>query len=630
MLNLMRKHATSWIIKFLLSAIVIVFVFWGVGSFREANVNRVAEVNGKVITMDQYYDAYNNVIEGYKRQFGDNLDDNMLKALNIKQQVVTTLVERELVLQEANRLNFHVTDEELARSIQSITYFQKDGLFDNRYYINVLRRNRMTPEQFEVSQRQSLLLSKMRELITTSAKVSDEEARAWFDYENETCNLEFVAFESEQYTSISLTKEAIETYYENNKEDYKTELEIKVAYVFFDKKKYEPSVTIDDERIQTYFESNKSEFESPKTVEARHILLKVEAPEGSESDKTALTRARDVYQKTLEKDADFAKLAQEFSEGPSKDRGGYLGKFKQEDMVKPFSDRAFSMKAGEISEPVRTSFGWHIIKVEAVNEATALTLGAATPQIREKLISELAENKAYDAAEDFYESLYDDTLVAAAQAKGISAIVTEFFGKRGPATVFRDRYSFSRAAFELEKDQISEILGWESGYYIIQALEKKEPFIQELLVVNDRVEKDLLKKEKEERAYTHAVECLTSIRSSDQTAGTEKAYSFSTTGPFKRNEAIPEIGYEKEINEAAFSLTESNSIGYTAYKGTKGYYVIKLKERKQPDDTAFKDSIISVKDTLRKKRENRMFEGWIERLKMDSKIEIEARFQESS
>jgi peptidyl-prolyl cis-trans isomerase D len=627
MLYLMRKHATSWIIKFLLSAIVIVFVFWGVGSFREGNVNRVAEVNGNVITLDQYYEAYNNVIEGYKQQFGDNLDESMLKALNIKQQVVNTLIERELVFQEAQRLNIRVTDEELARSIQSISYFQKDGIFDNRFYVNVLRRNRMTPEQFEASQRQSLLLSKLRELVIGSVKVDESEAREWYNYENETVNLDFIAFETEKYTNIDISDEAIETYYNENLEDYKTELEIKVAYVLFAKKKYEPSITIEDEQIQSYFESNKEEFATPKTVEARHILLKVDAAEGSEPDLAAKTRAQDVYKKTIEKDADFAELAKEFSEGPSKDRGGYLGTFKKEDMVKPFSDKAFSMKKDEISEPVRTSFGWHIIKVENVNEATALTLGSATPKIRMQLTSEAADNMAYDAAEDFYDTLYGDTLVAAAQAKGISAIVTEFFGNRGPNSVFRDRYSFSRAAFELEKDQISEIQGFESGYYIIQLLEKKEPFVQKLIVVKDRVEKDLLNKNKMDLAFNDAVDCLATIRSS---ADPEKSYSFFNTGFFKRNETIPEIGYEKEINTAAFSLTEKEPLAYTALKGAKGYYVIRLKERQFPDDESFKDSLNSVKDTLRSKRENRLFEGWIGRLKMNSKIEIEERFQKST
>jgi len=627
MLYLMRKHATSWIIKFLLSAIVIVFVFWGVGSFREGNVNRVAEVNGNVITLDQYYDAYNNVIEGYKQQFGDSLDESMLKALNIKQQVVNTLIERELVLQEARHLNFGVSDEELAKSIQSISYFQKDGIFDNRYYINVLRRNRMTPEQFEASQRQSLLLSKLRQIVVGSVKVTEDEAREWFNFENETVDIEYIAFESENYTNFTLSDEDIETFYNENKENYKTELEIKVAYVFFDKNKYKPTISISDDRIQTYFETNKNEFETPKTVEARHILMKVDAAEGTEPDADAKKRALEVYQEAMKKDADFAKLAEKYSEGPSKDRGGYLGTFKKEDMVKPFSDKAFSMKKGEISEPVRTSFGWHIIKAENVNEASALTLETATPQIREKLVNEAADNMAYDAAEEFFDTIYDDSLTSAAQAKGISVIVTDFFGRRGPSTVFRDRYSFSRAAFELDKGQISDISGFESGYYIIQLLEKKEPFIQELVVVKDRVEKDLLNKKKMNKAHDDSLLCLQTIRSSSEP---DQSYSFSATGPFKRNDSIPEIGYEKEINEAAFNLTENEPIGYTAFQGTKGYYVIKLKERKIPDEDAFKNSVNSVKETLRKKRENRLFEAWIERLKMNSKIEIEDRFREST
>ena len=655
MLYLMRKHATSWIIKLVLSAIVIVFVFWGVGSFREEQVNRVAEVNGNVIKIDQYYDAYNNLIEGYKRQFGDNFDESMLDALNIKQQVVNTLIERELILQEAMRLNVRVTNDELAKSIQSISYFQKDGIFDNRYYINVLRRNRMSPEQFEASQRQSLLLGKLRELVMGSVKVSDEEARVWFDYNNEMVNLDYVAFESDSYTDIAPTQEEIETYYEANKDDYKTELEIKVAYLLFAKDKYKPEITISDERIEMYYESNKSDFESPKTVEARHILLKSDVPPESEADAAVKNRANEIYNKAKENEVDFAKLAQELSEGPSKDRGGYLGTFKREDMVKPFSDKAFSMKAGEISEPVRTSFGWHIIKVENVNEAVALTLGGATPEIRQKLIDEEADNRAYDAAESFYDTIYDDPLTVASKASGLSAVVTDFFGRRGPSTLFRDRYSFARKAFELETNQISDIVGFDKGYYIIQLLDKQEPFVQELVVVQDRVEKDLHKDRQLEFAFNDALKCLKSItavnetvsntqtslnkvsltqtadnqQSTTQTALADSVYSFTSTGFFKRNDVIPGIGQEEEINKAAFELTQSDPVAYTVYKGYKGYYVIRLKDRKQPDDKEFEDALTSVKDTIRQNRESRFFDDWIKRLKMNSKIEIEDRFRES-
>jgi peptidyl-prolyl cis-trans isomerase D len=642
MLYLMRKHATSWFIKLVLSAIVIVFVFWGVGSFREGKINRVAEVNGNVITIDQYYDAYNNLIEGYKRQFGDNFDESMLEALNIKQQVVNTLIERELIIQEANRLNVRVTDEELAKSIQSISYFQKDGIFDNRYYINVLRRNRMSPEQFEASQRQSLLLGKLREMVMGSVKVSEDEAREWFNYNNEMVNLDYVAFESDSYTDISPTQEEIEIYYEDNKDNYKTEMEIKVAYVLFAKEKYKSDITISDERIEMYYEANKSDFESPKTVEARHILLKSDASADAEADAVVKARANEIFEKSKEKDADFARLAQEFSEGPSKDRGGYLGAFKREDMVKPFSDKAFSMKAGEISEPVRTSFGWHIIKVENINEAVALTLGGATPEIRQKLIDEDADNRAYDAAENFYDTIYDDPLTAAAKASGISAVVTDFFGRRGPTTLFRDQYAFSRKAFELEKNQVSDIVGLDKGYYIIQLLEKQEPFVQELVVVQDRVEKDLKKDRQLNFAFNDALTCLKAITTTSVTESTTQnessltqtaiagpEYSFTSTGFFKRNETIPEIGQEEEIIKAAFDLTQSNPIGYTIYKGYKGYYVIRLKDRQQPEEKEFDDALMSVKDTIRQNRESRFFDDWIKRLKMNSIIEIEDRFRES-
>ena len=168
MLSLMRKHAGTWIIKVILGAIVIVFVFWGVGSWTSQRLSRIAKVNGEWITVDQYRTTYNNLLERVRQTFGNNLTDELLKTLQLRKRALDQLVDNVLMLQAAEQLNLRVSDEELAQSIRSYNAFQTAGRFDVRRYRRLLEQLKLTPESFEDIQRDSLLSEKLRSLITIS------------------------------------------------------------------------------------------------------------------------------------------------------------------------------------------------------------------------------------------------------------------------------------------------------------------------------------------------------------------------------------------------------------------------------------------------------------------------------
>ena len=144
MLNLMRKHAGTWLIKVILGAIVIVFIFWGVGSYTAQRSNRVASVNGQTISLDEFSSAYNRLVEQYRQTFGKNFNDQMIQTLQLKQQAVNQLISQILMQQAAAKLNLTVTNDEVANSIRQIPAFQSDGVFNDRRYRSVLAFNRLT------------------------------------------------------------------------------------------------------------------------------------------------------------------------------------------------------------------------------------------------------------------------------------------------------------------------------------------------------------------------------------------------------------------------------------------------------------------------------------------------------
>jgi peptidyl-prolyl cis-trans isomerase D len=625
MLRLMRDYATSWLIKIILGAIVVVFVFWGVGSFRNRQANVIASVNGDAVSLEEYRSAYNNLLEQTRQRFGQNLNEEVLKMLRLDKQALDQLIEQRLLMQEVARLNFRVTDEEVVRTIQNIGSFQTNGVFDSRLYTTVLTYNRLTPEAFEAAQKERLLVEKLRTYLFSNFQVSDNELKEYYDWKNAAVSIDYVLFDPETYQEIELTDEVTETYFNDHKDTYKTDPLLKVQYLHFDPQAYKADVQISAEDLETYYNDNREKYETPKTVEARHILFKVDADAAAEAVETAKKKAQDILGR-IQKGEDFAAMAKQFSEGPSKDNGGQLGAFKKEDMVAPFAEKAFSMNQGEVSEPVRTQFGWHLIKVEKVNEAATQSFEDAKQDIQETLTEDQAKTLAYDKAEAFYDTtLEGDQLAEVGKEMGLTVKTTGLFPKSGPEKDIKNRKAFADAAFALSLNQISEIQDLGDGFYILQAIESIPGKIPGLEAVREAVTKDLMKEKQAALAEEDAKALLTMLKSG---AGADKETPFKSTEYFKRNDQIKEIGWENEISQLAFSLSSTKPVPDDVVRGQKGFYVIRLKDRRLPDPQGFDKEKKLLQETLINQKKLRAFNTWLSEARNKSEITIHESFEQ--
>jgi peptidyl-prolyl cis-trans isomerase D len=627
----MRKHATSWLIKIILGAIVVVFVLWGVGSWTSQRSGMVAAVNGEMITVEDYRAAYKRLIEQVRQSFGNNLNDELIKTLQLEKQALNQLIDNILMRQAASELEMRVSDEELSQSIRNINAFQTAGVFDPRLYQGVLNRNDLTPEAFELSQRDALLMNKLNNLITESVKVSDDEAKQWFMWNDAMVNLDFYLIETDRYKDISVSPEEIQEFFESRKESYKTEPALKVCYIKFDPSGEVSKVEIADDEIQAYYDDHPNEFQKPKTVEARHILIEVDQDADAEKVAAAKSRVEDILKKVQE-GQDFAELAKQYSDGPSKDEGGYLGTFKRDAMVKPFADKAFSMKPGEVSEPVRTRFGWHLIKVEKVNEASTTPLSDARDDIYKKLADEHAKRLAYDAAEAVFDAAFEgSTLAEVADDQQLKLNTTDFFTRQGPSTGIQDKAGFAKAAFDLPEDQVSEIQDLGDGYYLLEIVEKQAARIPDLAEVKEKVKADLIEQKKNDRAKTDAEALLAALKGGQaiDAAGKQMDLAPQSTGFFKRTGSIPNIGFERELARTAFELSEENSLPQEVIQGSKGFYVIKFKERKEPSAEDFEKEKANIIERLLQQKRAGALRAWLEQKKNSSEIVIEDGFLKS-
>ena len=628
----MRKHAGSWMIKGLLAIIVIVFVFWGVGSFRSRQANRVALINGEVITVREYQEAYNSLVERLRSRLGNKLNEEMLKTLNLKKMALNRLIDRRLFVGEAEKLEFGVTDEELSRTIGNIKAFQTDGVFRKETYERVLSRNHLTPEEFESSVRESLMIERVGSFVTGNVKVSENEALEWFKWKNGSVNVDFVHFDPEKYRDINPSQEEIKAFFDKKKENYKTEEKVKVNYLLFDYNAYAAKVEVEDKDMEEYYENNMDKFRRPKTVEASHILFKVNEGAGPAVIEDTRKKADNVL-KMIKEGQPFGELAKKYSDCPSKSAGGYLGAFEKKDMVEPFAGKSFSMKAGEISEPVLTKFGWHIIKVEKINEEKMFSLKETGDRIRKKLADEKAKKLAYGEAEAVYDTAVKmNDLAKASEKHGFKIKTTDLFSRRDAlqSTGTDIPSLMTSGAFDLSEKEISEVKDVGSGCCIIEVMEKILPKTPDLKDVNEAVRADLVKEKQDEKAGKEAEILLAVLKKGGDMRKESVRYGLSSdeTGFFRRNENMGKIGYEPELADASFKLSKDKLFSEKPVKGKKGYYLLKFKERKDPDPEHFEKEKENMIKTLLEEKKLKTFEAWLAGIKNSSKIVIEKEFQE--
>ena len=363
-LQWMREHSSSFLAFLLFGIIIVVFALqFGPGSRGCTSKLPIAgKVNGQVITIGEWSFFYNQLFNLQKR-YDPDLDDDKAEALNIKGKALNQVVDRILLAQAGERLGLGVSEEEVGRDIFESTAFHLNDRFNkNTYHRMVNYYYKMSVSRYEEKHRQDMAGDRLRAMFNGGVMVSEKLAFEEWKLENEKVNLEFVKF---------ATRSEIE--------DIEKRIGDKEAAVFAGKEK---------EKIENYFENNKSDYEKPEEVKARHILMKV--PEGASAarEKDVERKAKGIYEKAKAEPDKFADLAREYSEGPTRDNGGDLGFFARGRMVKEFEDAAFAMAPGQISEPVKTRFGWHVIKVEEKKAEDKKDIEDVSLEIARKLIAE--------------------------------------------------------------------------------------------------------------------------------------------------------------------------------------------------------------------------------------------------
>ena len=628
MLKILRENASSWLIKGLLILVAVTFVSWG-GSYllREKQSSYAAMVNGTVIDLREYGDAYQTLIKQYRDALGPSFNDKMLAELKLKEKLLDDFINRILVVQDAKRLGLTVSDGELQDMIQAVPGFQDGGQFDPRLYERFLRSQRMSAEEFERLQRERILMGRIVNLVRQNAgKVSEQEIWDTFVFENERINLNFIKVSPGTFKGqVTINDIELKDSYGKNQEDFRTPPFVQIQYLVFRPSDYEGKAQVSPEDIKRTYDIQKDRFKIPRQVRAREILIKVDPQDPSEKVDERRKKAEGILEKA-KKAKEFGALAKQVSESNTAPKGGDLGWIQKGMVDQPSEAALFSLKAGETSGLVVTPSGFSIFRVEEIKEEKERSLEEVKEEILKSLKKEKGKAEASRKAEDAFYSLFRSRDIETyAQEKNVTIKTTGFFKEGDDVPEIGRDPNFYASAFSLKVGEISSVLNVGPNFYILKLINKKESRIPPFEEVKEEVTRKAVAKKSEEKARQVAEDLLKKIRGGKdiREVAREAGLSVEETGFFTRTGGvIPKIGPVKDSGPLLATLTEKNPLPKEVLQTKDGYFIARLLAVEPADQNKFGSVQKNLEKQLTSQKQEEFFQNWIAQLKSKATIDI--------
>ena len=591
MLQAIRERAQSWIAWVIVSLIILTFALFGIEQYAQGEKTIVvAEVNGEDISANDFMALYSRQKNRLQTQLGE-MYDQVVKDEELRDQVMDALIESKVIQQWAESHNMLVSDEQLAMSIQSAPVFQKDGKFDEATYKEILLRNGLNVARFEYEQRNFLIENQNRQLTLASVFSTNAQAKQLAELQFQQRKMNYLRVDKRPFMEkAQITPEQIQAYYDENQAEFVEPEKVKIDYVKLSQDDLSKKVVVTDEALEAFYEDNKDQFTDPEQRQASHILIRIET-EAQESE--AQEKIAEI-QKKLAEGADFAELAKENSQDPgSASLGGDLGMFQQGMMVPEFDKAVFSMNVGEVSEPVKTEFGFHLIKLMKIQPKKTQPYEDVKTEVEQQFRMVEAEKEFFDLLEKLNTTAYEqsDSLQPAADVVGLEIKTSEAFSDIGGGDEVTSNPKVIAAAFseDVKKSGLnSAVIELSPTVSVVVRLNEVIPQREKPLdEVKASIEQKLKRKQSIDESYKLAQQLLEKLNAGETMATLEApgVEYYSTDWLSRENrEVLP------QITQALFKAPKpsADKPSYSLYQLPTGdslvIQVVEVKKGQMPDN----------------------------------------------
>ena len=587
LLQLIRDRATGWIAWVIVILISIPFALWGINEYLSPTSNvAVAVVNGTDISINEFQRSYQRQRAQLQSLLGGNFDISQLDEDRLREEALNQIVNDEVVLQSTLDRGMRVGDQQLALAIQGQDLFRENGSFSETRYQQWLRSQGYSPGGFETDLKRSMLTEQLVAGLATSAIVTKHEVDRAVRLQRQKRVVDTLTVPVARFSDVRVDESAVRAYYEENQVDFVSPEQVKLEYIEVSRDAIAAGVQVDDEELRAAYERRKADFQTPEQREASHILLIL--ADGADEGAAAAARERlEELKRQIDAGASFAELAREHSEDPGSARqGGSLGPISRGVMDAAFENAVFELALDEVSDPVRSAFGLHLIQVDAINASKVPAFDEVVDKMRTEYQSEKAERAFVERIEIMTTLAFEnpDSLEPVADALGLIPSVTDWMSPQASANSGIGRNpAVLAAAFNtdvLQDGFNSEAIDLDPSRAIVLRVAELRPSSQRSLEeVREAIEVLLATKEARKLTAESGRALLSRLEAGGdrQTAAGESELVWSGASELERNAP----GARAEIAARVFRMARPLA-GQSVYGGTvigNGDFVIVALEK---------------------------------------------------
>ena len=633
MLESMRKHTQGWIAKVILGTIILSFALWGVGDYFTGNqVETIAEIDGEAIYDVEFVDTYRRQLATYANMLGDQFNKELAEQLGVKNETIQTMVNRRLMLLEAEDLGLVVPDQAVLATVQSNPAFRESNQFSTgRYQALVRQMGFSTPRDYESYLRQSIMINTLQKAVVESASVSNAEVKARFNASFEKRVIAaLIVNPASLKSSIKVSDEQARDWYESHASTYQSPLKVELQVVDINAEDLMDEVSISDEDVAQAYAERQSEFGTPEKRKAAHILVRV-AKDASKGVVEVAQAKIEAAKQRIDAGESFADVAKDVSDDVTATEGGNLGFFARGSMVAEFDKVVFEqLKVGETSDIVRTQFGLHLIQLNDVKAADVKPLTEVSATLKQELRKEAAANEAYRLSQDLDDALgMEDSLQSAAESVRLSV---QKLGQLSTENVLANPLlgahdELKEKAFSTMPGDAVEIIEVENGHFVaLEVLNRVNPQTMDYDEVVKRVYDDVTADLAAKQAQDIAGNILLAAKNGKNIQALAQNFGqpVFTSKPVRSNGEGDDALWLNSVLRASFGLPEKTWVNHVV-PTSEGIAVVYVQEVEHADEKVFATEAGAVRDEALKAKGAVRFARWMASVRDRHEISLNKR-----